>query len=142
MNKKYCPSCNNPLFYEEKTPNLCSNCGYTFASIPKIEIQPILQKPKKRIVTRQIEEEIDDENNNNLSQSNFNIPKIEIETPDNLRQKETLGNLALDKSPRQNLKRPKLKKMKIDEFTKEWSKEIVRNRNQSHQIGGSDFNED
>ncbi|MDO8609363.1 MAG: hypothetical protein Q7R95_02355 [bacterium] len=124
MSLKFCPKCNTGTPQLDLQIKFCSNCGYNFisASMPKIEIEQIKIRPKQSIA-RQIEEDLED-NDGNISALEFEPPEIELDIPQ--RPKLTIGSLAIDKSTKENIIRPKLKKMNKKQFQEDWAKDIIK----------------
>lgn len=139
MNKKFCIKCSAATIYEDELPNVCVKCGNPFNSsiASSIQIEPIQPRPKKRIIAHQIEEEDEDENyEENYEPRNFDIPALELDGPLPSRDRETLQNLAFDRSPKQKINRPKLKKMSNQQFENTWKSEMEKGN--SKEIGAKE----
>lgn len=147
MALKFCPKCNHGTQQLDVQIKFCSQCGYNFvsASMPKIEVQPTIKyqereeiqknpRPqsnrlnKLRKSTARQEEYYEDEDINNdreFVNLDFDPPEIELENIPT-RPKVTLGNLAVDRSPKENISRPKLKKMNKKQIEEQFRNEVSK----------------
>ena len=139
---KYCQSCNKPTSFSDSPPAYCAFCGKPFAGTVTAQIQPVqVVRPIKKVVARQIEEEYQEEiTDDEYEQTPHHIlPKIELDYQMPKRQRETLRGLALDKSEKMNVSRPKDKPIKNKKkFEQSWSADFEKNNRQnSSEIGGA-----
>lgn len=151
MPNKYCQKCNKPTSYNDSIPVYCSSCGEPFAGVVinaiaseyEIEEEPVKQTKRTILRRKQKEvdfnEELEAENDSELPRlgkpNNFKITPEELFDESSLpkRQKETLGDLMLDKSPPQIIQRPATPKTK-KQFMTEWQAEL--SKKPSQEIGG------
>ena len=140
MNKKFCQSCNQITYYEDKLPAGCSHCLQPFAGTVLASIKPAqIVRPIKRAVAKQIEQEneeiIPDEEYQETRHHDF---KVEIEVTKPQRQRETLGGIALDRSEKFTINRPREKATKNKKkFQEDWAASFDKgNKNNSIELGG------
>ena len=147
MQKIYCSKCNCSTPYEDIRPRRCINCDELFAGAVanQIKIEPI---PRKRVESRQkpLDEELEEEYNNyeedNQETQYTRRPKLEFDASSielSIPQRPTIDgkSLALDKSPKENIIRPKLKKMKKKEIEEDFRNEVTKGgKNNSQEIIG------
>jgi len=135
MSLKFCPKCNYGTPQADVVIKFCCNCGYNFisASMPKIEIEPIKTHPRQIATTQTEENEEEYLETSGGTTLEFEPPELELDIPK--RPKITIGTLATDKSAKENIQRPKLKKMNKKQFEEEWSKDVSESKNKSKEIG-------
>jgi len=142
MQSKFCLACNAENKFADSVPRFCQSCGSPFGGTTASQTKPIqVVRPIKRAVARQIQQEseeiIPDEEYNEIPHhGDF---KIEIEYTKPQRERETLRGLALDKSERANIHRPKQKDLKNKKkFLESWEQDFNKaTRKNSTEIGGN-----
>lgn len=136
---KYCMHCNFGNLVSDIPIKYCQNCAKPFSDTILADIQVV--RPIKRTIAREIQEEL----NETLPDDEYEqtahhiLPKIELDYQMPKRQRETLRGLALDKSEKMNVSRPKDKPIKNKKkFEQSWSADFEKNnRNNSSEIGGA-----
>ena len=155
MPNKYCQKCNKATAYSDSIPVYCSSCGKPFAAVSINSIaseyeteeeaakpikRPLRRKPKEMDFEEELESEIEEDEDEiprrkPNKRNHFTVPPEELfETSLPRREKETLGNLMLDKTAPQIVSRPAVEQTR-EEFLKEWQSELATKK-PSAEIGG------
>lgn len=141
MQKLYCSKCNCGTPYEDIKPRRCINCDELFAGAIAAQIKPI-PRPKA-VAARPLNEELEDEYQDHEEtyetprrpKLEFDPNSIELDIPQ--RPRIDGKSLAFDASPKENIVRPKLKKMKKKEIEEDFKNELTRGgKGNSLEIGG------
>jgi hypothetical protein len=135
MNQKFCPKCNYGTPQADVIIKFCSNCGYNFvsASMPVANvcsIPPPTRVQKKTVARRLPESETEDED---AIYEDYDAPNIQFEPPEieasyPKRQSEKISVLATSRSPKEQLDRPKMKKMSKKQVAEDFANELRSKR--------------
>jgi hypothetical protein len=124
MSKKYCQKCNNPTEYNDTLPAFCAFCGNPFAGTTASKIVSEVPKTFKRPVKRIEAEEVEEDDEETIFEEKPDFGKLELEL--DIPQRPTIEAKALifDKSQKENIIRPKLRKMNKNQVAEDFKREL------------------